>query len=91
MSPTEHIIADMDAAIAAQEAGRYDIAARKARSAQMRMAGLPDSALADERLTWKPDAIDNIVRDLERRAAAAGTGPGRGAIIQGQEIEYRRG
>lgn len=84
----------MEAAITAQEIGDYATAARFARSAWMRVGGLPDSELQDERLTWKPDSIERIVKDLELHANAqsgSSDNSGHGALFRTTEIEYRRG
>ena len=94
-NPIDQINADMEAAIAAQEAGFFSVASSKARSAWMRVGSLPDSELRDEQLRWKPEGIEAIVKQLQSLAktevtANTNTG-GHGALFRPIEVEYRRG
>jgi hypothetical protein len=92
-NPVEAIDAAMADAIAAQEAGDFATAERRARTAWMLVASLPDSELSEERMKWKPEAIQAIVQELAKRAAVTGT-PGvgnHGCLIRPIEIEYQRG
>lgn len=90
--PIAAINAAMSVAIDAQEAGDFRTAVRKARTAWMLLSSLPDSELADERLRWKPEAIQSIVTELGKLAQSQPAEPGGyGALIQPIEVEYRRG
>lgn len=93
-NPIDAINVTMEEAIAAAGSGAYDVAAKKAREAWMRIAGLPDSSIRDERLQWDREALAKIVSDLERRASsmpAAGQSGGHGSLIRPIEIQYVRG
>lgn len=96
-NPIDQINAAMEVAIAAQEAGDFRTAETKARTAWMRISALPDSELSDERLRWKPESIEPIVRELAKRAALQGSGPtgvdgdSRGALFRLTPILYQRG
>lgn len=85
------INAAMQDAIAAQEAGDFRTAERRARTAWMLIASIPDSELDEERLRWKPDSVGKIVAELSRLAQSQPTdGGGRGALIRPIEVEYQR-
>ncbi len=82
----------MTVAIAAQEAGDFRTAATKARTAWMLVSSLPDSELSDERLRWKPETIEPIVRELRVLAQNQPTdSESRGALFRPIEVEYKRG
>lgn len=90
----DRINAAMDAAIEAQEAGLYQTAASKARTAWMLVGRLPDSRLQSEDLRWKPEAIKPIVDEMNRLAngaPAAGSDGSQGAFFQSQDVLYKRG
>lgn len=91
-SPIDKINEAMQQAIAAQEAGDFRTAERKARTAWMLVSSLPDSELSDERLRWKPEGIEPIVRELTRRAQhQPADANSRGALFRDIEVHYRRG
>jgi len=85
------INAAMQDAITAQEAGDFRTAERRARTAWMLIASLPDSELDEERLRWKPDAVGNIVKELSRLAQSQPSdSSGRGALIRPIAVDYQR-
>ncbi|EMI17778.1 hypothetical protein RMSM_05304 [Rhodopirellula maiorica SM1] len=92
-NPIDQINAAMGDAISAQEAGNFAVAERRARTAWMLIASLPDSELRDERLRWKPESIEPIVKELAKRAQVSGSSSDQshGAVFRQVDIEYQRG
>jgi hypothetical protein len=79
-------------AIAAQEAGDFRAAERRARTAWMLISSIPDSELQEERLRWNRESLGNIVKELSRLAQQQPSdGSGRGALIRPIHVEYTRG
>ena len=57
-------------AVDAQEAGDFDTAISKLRSAKMLMSGKPDTEFETERLIWDRNAIDAAIADMRRAQAS---------------------
>lgn len=91
--PIAEVNAAMDACVTAQEAGDYRTALAKAHTARYRMAQIPDSEFATERLTWSRQAVKEIVDDLLKATQSQGgtsAAGGRGALIRPIDIVYTR-
>lgn len=92
--PIAEVNAAMDACVEAQEAGDFRTALTKARTAWIRMGQIPDSAFAEESLTWSRDAIRDIVDhllQLTKTQGGASAAGGRGSLIRPIDIVYERG
>lgn len=94
MSQVDQINDAMAAAIAAQEAGDFKLAATKARTAWMLISSLPDSMFDNEQLQWKPDGVKNVMDHLQRLANQAESanvdGGTTGGIIRPVPVVYTR-
>lgn len=90
--PISQINSAMQTAIHAQEAGDFRTAERKARTAWMLLASIPDSEHNNERLEWNRESVGAIVKELAKRARAQpADGESRGALIRPIYIGYQRG
>jgi hypothetical protein len=95
--PITEVNSAMDDCVAAQEAGDYQTALRRARTAWMRIMQIPDSEFDEEKLTWNREGIRQIVAHLtplaqgQGAAASSTSGGATGALIHSAEIGYQRG
>lgn len=76
-------------AVTAQESGDYTSALAYLRSAQMLMAGLPNTSAEGESLTWNNAAIAAMVAKLEQLQAANLAASG-GLGLRRTKIKYQR-
>jgi hypothetical protein len=82
----------MENAVAAQEAGDYAAALRYMETAYMRITVLPNTQFDDERLEWRPDGIQALIKYLQTKVNAQSTsGTPRGTLIRPNEVTYKRG
>lgn len=71
MSVAAQINTKVAEAITASEAGDFDTALVKLRSAKMLLASLPNSKTEETELEWDRLALDSLIADFKREATAA--------------------
>lgn len=76
----------IDAAAAAIEAGQADVALRKARAAQIMLAGLPDGGRDGATVTWGRAMLPEIIAEAKAAATSSATGSFGGGM---QSIKVR--
>jgi hypothetical protein len=83
MSVVTQINAKVAEAVAAQEAGDYQTALTKLRSAKMLISSTPDARHGEGMLQWERTSIDSMIRDLTRQLSAS-------AGIRRTKVVYKR-
>lgn len=83
----------IDAANSAAESGDHATALAKLRQAKALISALPDSSRAGDELSWDRAALDLLIGEYRREAAAASgntQSAGDGAGVQRSKITYKR-
>jgi hypothetical protein len=70
----------MEAAVAALDAGDYNLALTQALGAAMLLKSLPDQKHGDVELRWSQEGIDVVVQEIRAQKAAANVQAARGVL-----------